>query len=107
MKPENYFSHFDIAGFTYYDGVDVFEQLRVGTQVKLVVEPENRYDRHAVAIYYKDKKLGFIPRNENKMISKLLQFGYEDIFSAKINRISADEHPENQVGVVVKINERK
>ena len=107
MKPDNYFNHFDIAGFTYYEGVDVFDELKIGTTVKLVAEPENPYDRNAVAIYYKDKKLGFVPRNENKMISKLLQFGYKKIFTAKINRISPDEHPENQVGVVVKINEKK
>ncbi len=102
----NYFSDFNIAGFQYYDGVDVFTEMKIGSEVKLVAEPENKYDEYAVAIYFKDKKLGFIPRGLNKQISKLINFGHNP-FTAKINRLTPDEHPNNQVGVVVKILEKK
>jgi hypothetical protein len=39
-----HFDHFNIAGFTYYEGALAFEHLRVGTQLKLVSEPTNIYD---------------------------------------------------------------
>ena len=102
----SYFSDFNIAGFLYYDGVEVFHELQIGSEVQLVPEPENRYDEYAVAIYFQGKKLGFIPRGMNKQISKLLNHGYNP-FTVKINRISPREHPNNQVGVVVKIGGKK
>ncbi len=102
MKTDNYFTDFNIAGFTYYDGVDVFDKLKVGAEVLLKPEPDNKYDKYAVAIYFNGKKLGFIPRGTNKSISKLLNLGH-NIFTAKINRINPADHPEHQIGVVVKI----
>ena len=33
--------------------------------------------------------------------------GYNDIFTAKINRVAPEEHPENQIGVLVRIKEKK
>jgi hypothetical protein len=49
------------------------------------------------------KKLRLVisPRVNNKELSKLLEAGYADLFTAKINRISPGEDHENQIGVVV------
>ncbi|MDR0725098.1 MAG: HIRAN domain-containing protein [Prevotellaceae bacterium] len=96
-----------IAGFTYYDGPVVFGQLQIGTPLRLVYEPENRYDPDAIVLYFEEHKLGFIPRNENKTLSLFFEQGYGDIFEVYINRVSPDEHPENQVGVVVYVKERE
>ena len=106
-RNDNYLAHFDMAGFTYYEGVEVFEKLKVGTKLKLVPEPENPYDAKAVALYFDTKKLGFIPRGENRVVSKFLNLGYHNVFEAFINRVSPDEHTEAQIGVVVKIMEMK
>jgi len=75
----------------------------------LVLEPENPYDAHAVALYFKKTKIGYIPRVNNKEISKLLEAGYADLFTVKINRISPEEDPENQISIVVflKMNTKK
>ncbi|HOT13998.1 MAG TPA: HIRAN domain-containing protein [Bacteroidales bacterium] len=94
-------THFNIAGFTYYDGPIVFNELKIGTELRLVAEPDNRYDPKAVALYFGEHKLGFVPRGENSPISKLLEQGYAEIFETRIQRINATDHPENQVGVVV------
>jgi hypothetical protein len=95
-----HFDHFNIAGFTYYEGALAFEHLKVGTQLKLVSEPTNIYDEHAVAIYYNDLKLGFIPIGNNKPISELLRAGV-DVFDVRVQRCTPDTHPENQVQVIV------
>ena len=79
--------------------------LKVGSQLQLVRERENRFDPHAVAIYYEDYKLGFIPRGENELIAKFLDLGYSEIFDLRVQRIALDAHPEKQVGVVLFINE--
>ncbi|MDR3245998.1 MAG: HIRAN domain-containing protein, partial [Prevotellaceae bacterium] len=69
---DRHFANFHIAGFTYYDGVDVFYELRIGTKLILKAEPTNQFDAYAVAIYYNDTKLGYVPREKNKEISKFL-----------------------------------
>lgn len=104
---DRHFSNFSLAGFTYYDGIEVFQELKVGTLLTMQTEPENKYDPNAVAIYYGDKKLGFIPKEENKQIFQFLTLSYTDLFEVRINRVSPESHPEKQVGVVVRINERK
>lgn len=93
-------AHFSIAGFTYYEGVICFNQLQIGTSLKLILEEDNKFDARAVAIYYNEYKLGFIPRTENRIFYKLLKIGF-DGFDARVQFIDASEHPEGQVGVVV------
>lgn len=95
-----HFDHFNIAGFTYYEGALAFENLKIGTQLILAADPANIYDEHAVAIYYNDLKLGFIPKGKNKPIAELLNAGV-DVFDARVQRCSPDSHPENQVQVIV------
>lgn len=94
-----HFSHFEIAGFTYYDGPLVFKDLQIGSKLHLVYEPDNKFEPYAVAIYYNGHKLGYVPRSENKPISKFLEMGYE-IFETVIQRLDPTSHPELQVGVV-------
>jgi len=104
---DRHFSTFHIAGFTYYNGVDVFENLKIGEELSLKAEPENRYDPNAVAIYYKEEKLGFVPKDENELLSKFLNLGYIDLFEVKINQVSIEAHPEKQIRVVVRIKEQR
>lgn len=94
-------TNFHIAGFGYWQGCEVFYDLKIGTQLTLERETDNQFDPYAVAIYYGDYKLGYIPRCHNHDISKYLDMGYEDIYDVRITRISPDAHPENQVEVVV------
>ena len=96
-----------IAGFTYYDGLDVIENLKLGTPVTLKSELDNPYDPNAVAVYYEDTKLGFIPRAKNHTISQLLYLGYDDLFEVKINCCHPEENPENQFRIVVKIKDKR
>ena len=49
-KHREYLSHFHISGFTYYEGALVFNQLKIGTELSLQAEPENKFNARAVAI---------------------------------------------------------
>ena len=102
---DRHFGNFFVAGFTYWDGCMALGDLKIGTTLTLVREDMNRFDPHAVAIYYKDYKLGFVPRSENEMICKFIDLGYADIFDLRVQRISLDAHPEKQIGVVLFLKE--
>ena len=96
-------ANFHIAGFGYWDGCEAFEHLKIGTKLDLVREADNAFDPYAVAIYYGEYKLGFIPRGENHDISKYLDMGLGEIYEVRITRITADVHPEEQVEVILYI----
>lgn len=103
---KEHLAHFNLAGATYYDLALCFQNLQIGTKLKAKLEAENKFDARAVAIYYEDKKLGFIPRNENRLFFKLLTIGYSDIFELMIQRIDATEDPENQLQIVAHLIEK-
>ncbi len=95
--------HFHLAGFEYYDGLDIIDKLKIGTKVSLVAETDNPHDADAIAIYYGKTKLGYVPSNHNTSLSTYLYYGYSDIFEARIQSKDLEEHPERQFRVVVKI----
>jgi hypothetical protein len=101
-----HYATFHIAGFTYWDGLDVFDELKVGLELILEAEPSNGHDPNAVKILFKGTMLGYIPREGNEEISKFLQLGYSELFSAKISRVNPDTHTEKQICVTVKINKK-
>lgn len=98
-----HFSNFNLAGFTYWDGAEIFDQLKVGSVLHFEREIDNRYDPKAVSIYFGAYKLGYVPRACNEQISILCEQGYSHIFDVRINRISEKEHPEGQIGIVAHI----
>ena len=107
MGKSIYYMDCNVAGFKYWDGIEVFNQLRIGEELRLVRENGNAYDPEAVALYWKESKLGYIPRHMNTDLSKFMDMGHGDIFKVLINRISPEEVPNNQIGIVVKIREKQ
>lgn len=106
-KEREHLANFYIAGLTYYDAPLCFDKLKIGTKLSLVVEDDNKYDARAIAIYYKEHKLGFIPRVENRIFYKLLTMGYNTIFDIIIQQVSPDQNPEQQIRVVAHIIKNK
>jgi hypothetical protein len=100
MKMEH-LANFTIAGFTYYEGALSFNKLKIGKQVVLKLEEDNKFDARAVAIYHQACKLGFVPKSDNRIIYKLLKMGMQDHLRALIQQVDSREHPESQVRIVV------
>ncbi len=101
-----HFITFDLAGFSYYDGPLVFNELQIGSVLTLERDADNKYDAKAVVLSFNGYKLGYIPRGLNREISKILEMGH-CIFEARIQRLDAASHPENQVGVIVYVVKKK
>jgi hypothetical protein len=96
-----------IAGFAYYDGLDAIDCLKLGAVVTLKSEPENPYDHNAVAIYFENTKLGYIPKYKNGDVSNLLYFGHGDILTAMINSVNREAEPERQFRIVIKLKDNR
>jgi len=94
-----------VAGFAFYEGPDVFNNLEIGAKLELLAQPDNPYDANAVSVSFEGRRIGFIPRSDNRKVSKFLYFGHGDILEAVINRITPDAEPEHQVGIVIRIKD--
>ena len=102
-----YFMDCHLAGRKYHDADEVWDELKVGTILKLERDKENRFDPYAVMVVFKKKDdeylLGYIPRGENETISNFIEMGWGNIFECRISKIDSEVHPERQIGLVVKI----
>jgi hypothetical protein len=79
------FSVFPVAGFSYYDGPALLEQLRPGQPVVLVREPDNPHDPRAIRIEALGRRVGYVPRTDNRPLARLLEQGAE--LRARIIRV--------------------
>ncbi len=64
-----------IRGFRFYDGPKLLEQMNEGDLLELVREPENEYDNCAIALYFDKIKIGYLPAEDNVILSRLLDAG--------------------------------
>lgn len=64
-----------VRGFQYYEGPNMIHEINESGLLELVREPENKYDKNAIALYFNQKKIGFIPRESNEMLAVLLDTG--------------------------------
>lgn len=60
-----------INGMAYYEAGRVLSALRVSDSLELRREPENRYDDRAVEVYWRNRKLGYLPRVENAAVAQM------------------------------------
>ena len=96
-----------VAGFAFYEGPDVFSNLKIGAKLELLAQPDNPYDANAVSISFEGRRIGFLPRSENRKVSKFLYFGHGDIIEAIINRVSPDAEPEHQIGIAIRVKDAR
>ena len=65
-----------IAGTSYRKNIDQIEpSLNPGQMYRMVREPENKYDEFAIAIFFEDFQLGYVPAAQNEIIARLMDAG--------------------------------
>ena len=65
-----------VAGTTYCKQLDAIEtELIPDTVLKMIRDPENRHDEMAIGIFYMDVRIGWVPRELNEVISRLMDAG--------------------------------
>ncbi|MHC1705922.1 MAG: HIRAN domain-containing protein [Bacteroidales bacterium] len=65
-----------IAGTSYRENIDEVEpSINAGQMFRMIREPDNPYDDWAIAVYSEEYKLGFVPRDRNEVIARLMDAG--------------------------------
>ena len=105
--PSRNLMSFHVAGFQYWDGALVLDQLKPGQQLELVPEIENPHDPEAVAIYFRGMKLGFVPAEMNSTLSTLLYFGRGDALECRVQQVAPDRSPWHQVRVGIYVTDAR
>jgi len=62
-----------VAGLQYGECLD--EEFKEKESLKLIREPKNPYDKYAVAIYKQNKKVGYIPKTNSRIVASMLDSG--------------------------------
>lgn len=66
-----------VAGTMFYEPEEFEPLLKVDSILKMQREPDNAYDKFAVALLYEDGKIGYVPRSQNEVIARLMDAGKE------------------------------
>ncbi len=72
-----FLTHMYLNGSNHVNGIrKLLDRLEIGDRVQLLREPKNEYDELAIVV--KDSngnKLGYIPRNNNHIVARLMDAG--------------------------------
>ena len=99
-----YLVHQMIVGMRYQSGADeLVQDLKPGSRVTFLREPDNEYDHRAVmAVDGRGRKIGYIPRNQNAIISALLDAGksFYGIVPTEEEESNSDAHKRDVPGAL-------
>jgi hypothetical protein len=76
-----------VAGTTFCTEMDTVEpQLLPDTVLKMIRQPQNKYDELAIGIYFNTTRVGWVPMEHNEVISRLMDAG--KAFFCRVEHIS-------------------
>lgn len=65
----------------------------------VVREPDNPYDRHAVALYKENQRVGYIPRTDSRVFASLLDSGHR--LRIRVSRWDPKSKPWDRLWVAI------
>ena len=89
-----------IAGITFHDLKDTWNDLYEGVGLALVREIDNKHDKYAIAVALADEYdgdpddfdfsfiLGYVPRTENEFLAKMLDLGWGEAFECELSQVN-------------------
>ena len=78
---------------------DVWRDLRVGDALELAREPANPHDANAIAVTWRGRKLGYVPRRDNAALAWGLDRG--ERLQARISRLAPHPNPARRIEIEV------
>jgi len=88
-----------LAGFRYYAGETLWQDMREGDRLTMVREADNPHDANAVRIEWRGQKLGYLPRAENRAVATAIDSG--DAVDARIAKLRQHRNPWQRVLIEV------
>jgi hypothetical protein len=80
-----------LAGFRYYEGKRLWDEMKVGDTLQLIREPGNSHDPNAVRVEWQGHKLGYVPRADNEALARFMDRGSKA--EARITRLKKSRNP--------------
>lgn len=99
-KERKLYKECQIAGITFHNLKDIWDELYVGARLALVRHKSNRHDKSAIAVALADDYdgnpedfdfnliLGYVPRTENEHLAAMMDLGWEEAFECEISQIN-------------------
>jgi hypothetical protein len=84
-----------LAGFQFYGGKVLWDEMKVGDALTLVRERDNPYDANAVRVEWNGSHLGYIPRRENADVARQMVRGAP--VKARIVKLTQARNPWQRV----------
>ena len=85
-KREIFFLDIVVAGTSFCPIVqEIYPTLLPDTVLRMVRQPQNEHDENAIAIYYEEHRIGYVPQELNLVISRLMDAGKE--FYARVVQV--------------------
>lgn len=84
---EIYLLHITVAGTTFCSTIsELTPQLVENTRLRMLRQPQNKHDKLAIGIYLDKIRIGWVPQEQNEVISRLMDAG--KAFFCRITRTS-------------------
>lgn len=89
-----------IAGITFHDLKEVWDELYEGAELALVRQKDNKYDKYAIAVALADDYdgdsddfdfdfiLGYVPRTENQHLATMMDLGWTEAFECELSQVN-------------------
>jgi hypothetical protein len=90
-----------IAGFQFHRGDAIWASLGVGEELALLRESSNAHDPDAVAVYFGEEKLGYVPRGDNRAIAQMLDRG--ENLEARISKLLLEGDPWERIRITISL----
>jgi hypothetical protein len=91
--------HSTLAGFRHHEAPQLWPALARRAPLTLEREPDNPHDANAVALRWRGRKLGYLPRGENLVAACLLDRRRQ--LSARIERLDPSAERNARIGIEV------
>lgn len=98
-KKRTLYKECQIAGITFHDLSDIWDELYEGAELALIRQKNNDHDQYAIAVALADDYdgdpddfdfdliLGYVPRTENEQLAKMMDMGWNEAFECELSQV--------------------
>lgn len=90
-----------VAGWSWHDGFNIINLLKPGKKLRLIREADNKHDYNAVAVYFSNTKIGYIPKKDNSKIAKLMDEGEGSTMAVYILDVYQEEQKQLSIKFII------
>ena len=90
-----------LAGFVYYDGRAVWDNMKAGDRLTLTREPANPHDPNAIRLDWQGHMLGYVPRRDNADLARQMDLGAPA--EARITALTKSANGRNRISYEISV----